>query len=89
MVLQAQWKSSTEDSAIAASLSRVESRATEAATSSGLHHRFIYQNYANSDQDVFAGYGAANKALLLNVSRVYDANRVFQVYEPGYFKIGM
>ncbi|EJT74786.1 hypothetical protein GGTG_08624 [Gaeumannomyces tritici R3-111a-1] len=39
-------------------------------------------------QDGYTGYGAANKQKLLDVSRKYDSERVFQKLWPGGFKIG-
>ncbi|KAL8285753.1 hypothetical protein RB597_002728 [Gaeumannomyces tritici] len=39
-------------------------------------------------QDVYTGDGTANKQKLLDVSRKYDSERVFQKFWPGGFKIG-
>jgi len=39
-------------------------------------------------KNFYDGYGAANKAKLLSVSRKYDPLRVFQRLLPGGFKIG-
>ncbi|KAJ0419640.1 hypothetical protein BJY00DRAFT_285658 [Aspergillus carlsbadensis] len=53
----------------------------------GLYHPFIYQNYAGAGQDVFAGYGAENRARLSEIQRRYDPEGVFWKLQPGYFKV--
>jgi FAD/FMN-containing dehydrogenase len=53
----------------------------------GLHHRYIYQNYANISQDVFAGYGEENRDRLRKIQRKYDPEGVFSRLQPGYFKV--
>ncbi|KAH8811174.1 hypothetical protein F5884DRAFT_854534 [Xylogone sp. PMI_703] len=62
-------------------------RGIELANEMGLHHRFIYQNYAGRGQDVFAGYGRRTHELLSQIQRKYDPNGVFQRLQPGYFKL--
>lgn len=53
----------------------------------GLAHRYIYMNYAGSNQDVFEGYGAKNHARLRQISKKYDPEGVFQKLVPGGKKI--
>ncbi|KAL3449126.1 hypothetical protein BJX65DRAFT_306191 [Aspergillus insuetus] len=53
----------------------------------GLYHPFIYQNYAGAGQDVYAGYGAENRARLSEIQRKYDPEGVFWKLQPGYFKV--
>jgi FAD/FMN-containing dehydrogenase len=53
----------------------------------GLHHRYIYQNYANVSQDVLAGYGEENRERLRRVQRKYDPEGMFSRLQPGYFKV--
>lgn len=62
-------------------------RSTAAAKDMGLDYKFIYQNYAAKGQDVFGGYGEANKQRLIKISENYDPERVFQELQPGYFKL--
>ena len=38
-------------------------------------------------EDVFAGYGEENRGRLREISRRYDPDQVFQVLQPGYFKL--
>jgi hypothetical protein len=63
-------------------------RANATAYAQGLGNAFLYQNYAAAEQDVFGSYGAANLARLRAVSRKYDPARVWQILQPGYFKVG-
>ncbi|KAB8217746.1 hypothetical protein BDV33DRAFT_232587 [Aspergillus novoparasiticus] len=44
----------------------------------GVHHQYIYLNYANLNQDVYAGYGIEAKDFLDRVSHRYDPDGVFQ-----------
>lgn len=53
----------------------------------GMHDRYLYQNYADISQDVFAGYGEENLKKLREISKRYDPDQVFQRLQPGYFKL--
>jgi hypothetical protein len=59
--------------------------ATQAA---GLFDPFTYMGDAAGFQEMYPGYGAQNEAKLLQISRQYDPERVFQTVLPGGFKIG-
>ncbi|KAG4434152.1 hypothetical protein IFR05_010373 [Cadophora sp. M221] len=63
----------------------------EATQRAGLYSSFNYMGDAASFQTegFFAGYGAANKAKMLSISRKYDPTRLFQTLMPGGFKIGV
>jgi hypothetical protein len=63
------------------------SRAIALGEEMGLHHPFIYQNYAGPGQDVFAGYGAENRDRLLGIQQSYDPDGVFSRLQPGHFKL--
>ncbi|KAL2038088.1 hypothetical protein N7G274_009035 [Stereocaulon virgatum] len=82
------WANIGDDDRINTAANRIIDRSIALAKSLKLHHRFIYQNYASQRQDVFAGYGAANKQRLIDISRKYDPEQVFQKLQPGYFKLG-
>jgi hypothetical protein len=62
--------------------------ATKAA---GVYSSFTYMGDATSFQTdgFYAGYGSANQAKLLSISRKYDPTRLFQTLMPGGFKIGV
>jgi hypothetical protein len=62
-------------------------RSIALAKSMGLHHPWIYQNYANASQDVFRGYGEGNRQKLKEIQRRYDPQGVFTKLQPGYFKL--
>ena len=57
------------------------------AIAGGLHHPWIYLNYADKYQDVIGGYGAANKMKLQHASMKYDRIQLFQKSVPGGFKL--
>ena len=82
------WTSSADDERITAATSRVIDNAVATAKSMDLDFRYIYQNYASANQDVFAGYGQGNKQRLIDVSKKYDPDQVFRKLQPGYFKLG-
>lgn len=81
------WSSPSDDDRIMAAASSFIDRSTAAAKGMGLDYKFIYQNYAAQGQDVFDGYGEANKQRLIEISEKYDPERVFQKLQPGYFKL--
>lgn len=62
-------------------------RAVALAKEMNSHHRYIYQNYANSSQDVFGGYGEENRETLKMIQEKYDPEGVFTKLQPGYFKL--
>lgn len=62
-------------------------RSWDLAKEKGLHHRYIYQNYADISQDVFGGYGEKNRKKLLSIQKKYDPEGVFTKLQPGYFKL--
>lgn len=83
------WSDAADDERIMAAARNTVNKATAAAKAKGLDFRYLYQNYAAAEQDVFGSYGAENKQKLLNISRKYDPKRVLQLLQPGYFKIGV
>jgi len=62
-------------------------RTEAAAKEMDLYHPFIYPNYANNSQDIFAGYGEENHRKLLDIQGRYDPEGVFARLRPGYFKL--
>lgn len=81
------WSSPSDDARIIAAATRIVDRSVAVAKAMGLDHRYIYQNYANLNQKVFAGYGETNLQRLREVSKKYDRDGVFQDLQPGYFKL--
>ncbi|KAE9380997.1 FAD binding domain-containing protein [Stipitochalara longipes BDJ] len=82
-----QWTHREDDDACETANKNVIDRIMAAAKEMGLHHRYIYQNYANITQDVFAGYGEENREKLRKIQRRYDPDGVFSRLQPGYFKV--
>jgi hypothetical protein len=60
-----------------------------AAVEMGLKNDYIYLNYAGPGQLPFASYGAANVQRLKEISNKYDPAQVFEVLQPGGFKLNM
>ena len=81
------WSNAADDARVFDTVNRFISRSVDLATSMGLANRFIYVNYAQQDQDVYAGYGPENVARLKWVQRTYDPEGVFKRLQPGYFKL--
>ncbi|KAI0836301.1 FAD-binding domain-containing protein [Hypoxylon sp. FL0890] len=84
--LTVMWMLESDDKVVLKTMSNILSRSQELARERGLDHPFLYMNYASQFQDPIASYGAENKARLLEVSRKYDPEGVFQNLNPGYFK---
>jgi hypothetical protein len=67
---------------------QIISQSTALAKKHNLHHPYIYQNYANVSQDVFAGYGAENHGRLKEIAGKWDPEGVFgRRLQPGHFKL--
>ncbi|KAL8806233.1 MAG: hypothetical protein Q9182_001508 [Xanthomendoza sp. 2 TL-2023] len=81
------WSDPADDKRIIAAADRVIKTAILLSRAMRLDHRYIYQNYASLKQDVFRGYGEENQRRLLEISRRVDPDRVFEVLQPGYFKL--
>lgn len=81
------WSDEGDDERVLAVTQRIRDGAVEIAEGMGLGFRYVYQNYASLDQDVFAGYGEDNKERLIEISKKYDPEQVFQELQPGYFKL--
>jgi hypothetical protein len=62
-------------------------RAVEFAKERDLWHRYIYLNYADASQDVFAGYGEENRKRLWGIQKQWDPEGVWSKLQPGGFKI--
>jgi len=81
------WSRPEDDHRMITAASNVMERAAALAKDMGLDHRYIYQNYANASQDVFAGYGVENREKLRKIQDKYDPEGVFSTLQPGYFKV--
>ncbi|KAK8119668.1 uncharacterized protein PG998_004294 [Apiospora kogelbergensis] len=83
-----EWIGSEYDDAVFAWAEKTTNAINAATKAAGLFDAFNYMGDAAGFQEIYAGYGTANQARLLDVSRKYDPERVFQKLLPGGFKIG-
>lgn len=81
------WSNPADDDRAQGAAQAITAKAIELAKSRGVYHPYKYQNYAYITQDVFDGYGAANKQRLLQIQKRYDPEYVFRDLQPGYFKL--
>ncbi|KAL2831968.1 hypothetical protein BJY01DRAFT_226223 [Aspergillus pseudoustus] len=81
------WSDAADDARFESLNDEIMDKVIAIAKERGLYHPFIYQNYAGPRQDVFAGYGAENRAKLAEIQRKYDPEGVFTKLQPGYFKV--
>ena len=87
MNLAIMWSKASDDDRILAAAQRVRSGSITIAQRMGLDYRYIYQNYASLNEDVFTGYGEANRNRLIRISKETDPEQIFQQLQPGYFKL--
>jgi FAD/FMN-containing dehydrogenase len=87
VLLSAFWHDAADDARVDAAARRLVARVRRAAARRGLARAWIYLNYAAPWQDPIAGYGAANRRRLQDISRRYDPHGVFQKNVPGGFKL--
>ena len=81
------WADIADDDRVMGFASEFISKGIAMAKSRGVAYRYIYENYAAQDQDVFAGYGWENQAKLRAIHQKYDPKNVFTKLQPGYFKV--
>ena len=83
-----EWKDNQYDDLVIAWAQNTTAAITAATKAAGLHDSFTYMGDAAGFNSIFEGYGAANQQKLLDVSRKYDPQRLFQDLLPGGWKIG-
>lgn len=81
------WEDENDDAVFHQASKNVLDRTIALANERGLHHPFIYQNYAGKRQDVFGSYGKKNLARLRKIRDKYDPDHVFTKLSPGYFNL--
>ncbi|OAP58825.1 hypothetical protein AYL99_06122 [Fonsecaea erecta] len=81
------WDNASDDATVYAFVTSVLTQIKAAATQIGKQNAYVYMNYGGVYEDVIQSYGAANKARLKRVAAKYDPQQVFQVLQPGYFKL--
>ncbi|KAI6765556.1 hypothetical protein HG530_006626 [Fusarium avenaceum] len=81
------WENKADDKAIYIWMSDVLETVSKTAKARGVGNDFVYMNYGSEFQDVISTYGASNKAKLKSIAKKYDPQQVFQLLQPGYFKL--
>jgi len=81
------WVNAADDEVVLGAYINWLAKATARAKELGLYHRYLYMNYASQFQDPIRGYGDSNRARLRDVAKKYDPDGVFQLLQPGYFKL--
>ncbi len=76
-----------DDEAVHASVARFVNKTMALLEKERLLHKWVYPNYANKMQDLFAGYGEENREKLREIQGKYDTEAVFAKLSKGYFKI--
>jgi hypothetical protein len=82
------WSETSDTQKMTQFMRRILERFAHTATQMGLLHRYIFQNHAFEEQDVFAGYGKINLRRLKSIRQDIDPDGIFQKLQPGYFKLG-
>ncbi|KAK8078300.1 fad binding domain containing protein [Apiospora saccharicola] len=81
------WTDARDDELVYKTMSDINRQIKEESIKLGVDSDWLYMNYASQFQDVVASYGAENKAKMKRVAEKYDPRRVFQMLQPGYFKL--
>ncbi|KAH7378393.1 hypothetical protein DE146DRAFT_626531 [Phaeosphaeria sp. MPI-PUGE-AT-0046c] len=82
------WTDEKDDRVILKAAQDYMSAAVAMAKELGAYNDYMYMPYSSPYQSVIKSYGAANQARLATIARKYDPSKVFQVLQPGYFKLG-
>ncbi|KAI0133500.1 hypothetical protein BJ170DRAFT_715547 [Xylariales sp. AK1849] len=72
------WDEAADDQEVMGMNRRMMLQMADQARDGGWEDRYVYMNYASKEQGVFAGYGEENRKRLVDVSRRYDPERVWQ-----------
>jgi hypothetical protein len=87
VLLTATWEDASNDALVENTTRDLINKIDARARATGQYYPFKYLNYAYTGQEIFGGYGAANRAQLQATSRKYDPSRIFQNAVPGGFKL--
>ncbi len=81
------YQSAVDDEMVIGLTERIISRCVELGKSMGLHHRFIYPNYAAADQDVLGGFSPKTLQRLRDIQASIDPERKFASLQPAHFRL--
>ena len=85
--LEPSWDNPEDDAALQDVFTNFKDRSVAMAKERRLRHPWIYQNYENISQNVFAGYGEENRKKMKDIQLKYDPERLFAKLQPWYFKL--
>ncbi|CAE6444246.1 unnamed protein product [Rhizoctonia solani] len=81
------WSLEEDDKKVHAAIDKLITDSKDIAKSQGRLDRYIYLNYAGSNQQPIQSYGPTQVNFLRNVKSKYDPNNVFEKLSCGGFKI--
>ncbi|KAE9369157.1 FAD-binding domain-containing protein, partial [Stipitochalara longipes BDJ] len=81
------WSNASDNMELRRLFKLLIERSKHAAKEHGAYHRFIFQNHAFEEEDVFGSYGLENLRRLRQIRQKVDPEGVFQILQPGYFKL--
>ncbi|KAG8729277.1 hypothetical protein FRC11_009147 [Ceratobasidium sp. 423] len=81
------WALEADDKKIYATIDQLISASMDIARSQGRLERYIYLNYASTNQTPLQSYGPTQVDFLRKVKAKYDPNNVFEKLSRGGFKI--
>jgi Berberine and berberine like len=83
------WRNASDNMALRQMFKTLIQQSKNVAKEHCSYHRFIFQNHAFEAEDVFGSYGEENLNRLHQIRRRVDPEAVFQILQPGYFKLGV
>jgi FAD/FMN-containing dehydrogenase len=83
--LSTRWDNAEDDARVLQANANVVRRFEQEAARRGMDEKYLYMNYASQYQDVIGSY--KDNAKLKSIAAKYDPKQVFQILQPGYFKL--
>ncbi|KAL6689716.1 hypothetical protein J3F84DRAFT_406221 [Trichoderma pleuroticola] len=81
------WSSESDDDRAKAASRNTINLGTALAKEQGVHHPFIFLNYADQEQNIFPTYGEKSFDKLVAASEKYDPDQVWQTFQPQIFRL--
>ncbi|TDZ48447.1 Bifunctional solanapyrone synthase [Colletotrichum trifolii] len=81
------WETVALDRDVESSASKLIAQINSMAEDRGLAAGYTYMNYADRNQDVYAGYGKESHTRLAEIAHKYDPGGIFRDLWKGYFKV--
>lgn len=81
------WQKKEDDQRVFGEIDQFVTDLRSLASEKGPLHRYVFANYAHSNDNVLASYGEESLARTREASRKYDPAGVFQTGVPGGFKL--